>query len=477
MTGGLLNLLIALPFIGGVFCLVNQFKHAAITRVVALSIVVIEVILAIVLLFQYNDLAQGKLYFETKFSWFKEPNIVFYLGADSFSLIFIVLTCVVIGLLLLYNLFVSRDRVEDYCMALLLLEGGALCVFSSFDLILFYTAYSFTVIVLFFMLNLSKHEDAPTRFFLYVGSGALISVIGIVYILLKTGTTSMPELTALLHKMKPESQRYLWWLLTVPFLINLGMVPFHNWLVRAHAISEVAILSSFMLVGLHGLFKIPLALLPKASKFFSPAIFVICNVSIIYLLMAALRKRELKAAILYAAVANISYAVLGLFSFTAEGLYGFMLQAASHCFIFFLLLVLIGFLSKHAHFTNEGYAGLSKRAPRFALIFSFAFLALLSPFMGKVLGLIGLYKASKLQCFIAGLGLVLMVTCLLPLYIKGLFAKPIGAHQSNDITTYETAISLVLIVFIVVLGLYPDLIGNFTKESSAIFFNSIKAYE
>jgi NADH-quinone oxidoreductase subunit M len=286
----------------------------------------------------------------------------------------------------------------------------------------------------------------------------------------------MPELTALLHKLKPESQRYLWWLLAVPFLINLGMVPFHHWLLRAHAISEIAILSSFMLVGLYGLFKIPLALLPKASMFFSQAIFVICNVSIIYLLLAALRKRELKPAILYAAVANLSYAVLGLFSFTAEGLYGFILQAASHGFIFFLLFILLGFLSKHAHLTNEGYAGLAKRAPRFAVLFSFAFLALLSPFMGKLLNLMALYKASKLQCFIAALGIILMVACLLPLYIKGLFAKPTGAHQSNDITHYEVAISLVLIVFIVVLSLYPDLIGNITKESGTIFLNSIKAY-
>jgi NADH-quinone oxidoreductase subunit M len=200
-------------------------------------------------------------------------------------------------------------------------------------------------------------------------------------------------------------------------------------------------------------------------------------------MFAGISSGETRLSILYLSLANITYVMLGFFSGNFEGIYGAILYAISHGIVFFILFILLEFLSKRGCFRNEEYFALVKQTPVFAGLFTFAIFTLSSMpgtgiFIGKFLSLAGLWKISKFYCLLASLCILLTLVLLLLLYTKVLFSKLVdkSEHKQQDLTFAEISISSMCIIFVLVLGIYPDIVGDIIREQITSFVNSIKIY-
>lgn len=91
-------------------------------------------------------------------------------------------------------------------------------------------------------------------------------------------------------------------------------------------------------LGTYGFIRFSLPLFPKASFFFTPLVYTIAVIGIIYTSFTAIRQTDFKRIIAYTSIAHMNLVILGIFSFNIIGLEGAILQSLSHGFVASALL-------------------------------------------------------------------------------------------------------------------------------------------
>ena len=94
------------------------------------------------------------------------------------------------------------------------------------------------------------------------------------------------------------------------FAVKTPIVPFHIWLPYAH--TEAPVGGSILLAGIllklsgYGFLRFSLAILPEASAYFTPLVFALSVVSIIYSSFTTLKQIDLKAIVAYSSIAHMN---------------------------------------------------------------------------------------------------------------------------------------------------------------------------
>lgn len=195
------------------------------------------------------------------------------------------------------------------------------------------------------------------------------------------------------------------------------MFPFHIWLPEAHVeaptVGSVLLAGILLKLGVYGFLRFSFILFPDASLFYSPLIYLLSIIGVIYASLTAIRQTDMKRIIAYSSVAHMNMVTLGIFSFNTIGLEGALLQSLSHGFVAGGMFLLIGILYNryHSRFLYY-YGGLVHTMPVFStffLIFTLANIALpgTSSFVGEFLILIGIYKNNIFACVFSALGIIL----------------------------------------------------------------------
>jgi NADH-quinone oxidoreductase subunit M len=195
------------------------------------------------------------------------------------------------------------------------------------------------------------------------------------------------------------------------------MIPFHIWLPEAHVeaptIGSVILASLLLKLGGYGFLRFTLPVFPIANEYFSPLIFTLGIVSVIYASMSALRQVDLKRIIAYASVAHMNVVVLGLFSYTQQGIEGAMYMMIAHGFVSAGLFFCVGVLyDRYKTRLLEYYGGLTKVSPLFSFYFCFFSFANMgfpgtANFIGEFFILVGLFEKNTFAMFFAATGVVL----------------------------------------------------------------------
>jgi len=177
-------------------------------------------------------------------------------------------------------------------------------------------------------------------------------LMGIIYLYNLTGTTDYLELlgSASLDK---NVQNWLFLAFFASFAVKIPKFPFHVWLPLAHV--EAPLAGSILLAGVlikmgsYGIMRFALPLLPDASIYFSPFVYLLSILGIIYASLSAIRQTDLKRIIAYSSVAHMNLVTLGIFSFNIIGLEGAILQSISHGFVSGAMFLLVGILYDRYH--------------------------------------------------------------------------------------------------------------------------------
>jgi len=115
------------------------------------------------------------------------------------------------------------------------------------------------------------------------------------------------------------------------------MIPFHIWLPEAHVeapTSGSVILAGILLkLGTYGFLRFSIPLFPEATVYFTPLIYTLSVLGIIYASFTTLRQIDLKKIIAYSSVAHMGFVTLGLFSLNTQGIEGAILLMLSHGFV------------------------------------------------------------------------------------------------------------------------------------------------
>ena len=106
---------------------------------------------------------------------------------------------------------------------------------------------------------------------------------------------------------------------------------------KAHVESPLGgsiILAAIVLkLSLYGILRLILPLLPKAYYYFTPVIYVIGVITIIYASFSTLRTIDVKELIAYSSVSHAAVYLLGVFSNSIQGIEGGIILGLAHGFV------------------------------------------------------------------------------------------------------------------------------------------------
>ena len=267
---------------------------------------------------------------------------------------------------------------------------------------------------------------------------------------------------------RKQEQKILWFTFFLAFAAKVPMIPVHLWLPEAHVEAPTAgsvILAGVLLkLGTYGLIRFSLPLFPQASFFFTPFVYTIALIGIVYTSFTAIRQTDFKRIIAYTSVAHMNVVILGIFSFNNIGIEGAILQSLSHGFVASALFVIIGVVyERYRTRLVKYYGGLVHTMPLYVSIFLFFTMANIgfpgtSGFIGEFLILVGSFKVNSTVTFFGATGMILGGCYSLWLLNRISFGnlKSQYLKKTLDINKREFFIFIPLISYTLILGLVPN---------------------
>ena len=476
----ILSILILLPIVGIFFMTLirnnndqssNNLKHTA------LWISFLNFLISLYLLFSFNQ-QDADFQFEERYFWI-EYGISYHLGVDGISILFIVLTTMLVPICILASYDSIKFSVKEYLIAFLALETFMIGVFCSLDLVLFYLFFEGGLIPMFLIIGIwggERRVYSTFKFFLYTLAGSVFMLLAIIYIFITAGTTDVSYL--LDYNFTRNEQIVLWLAFFASFMVKIPMWPFHTWLPDAHVEAPTA--GSVILAGVllkmagYGFIRFSIGFFPEASELFAPLIFTLSIVAIIVTSLIALVQEDMKKLIAYSSVAHMGFVTLGIFTFTVQGIEGSVIQMISHGIVSAALFLCVGVVYDRLH-TREisRYGGLVSKMPMYAFTFMIFILASLglpgtSGFVGEFLVLLSIFSINTYFAVFATTGVVLAATYSLWLYRRIIFGALIKDDLSEmlDLTRREIIIFVPLITLTIFIGIYPKPVIDIIEPSA-----------
>jgi NADH-quinone oxidoreductase subunit M len=257
----------------------------------------------------------------------------------------------------------------------------------------------------------------------------------------------------------------------------MPMWPVHTWLPDAHVEAPTAgsvILAAILLkMGGYGFLRFSLPMFPLASQDFTPLIFALSVIAIIYTSLVALMQEDVKKLIAYSSVAHMGFVTMGIFAVTVQGVGGGIFQMVSHGIVSGALFLCVGVIYDRMH-TREiaAYGGLVERMPLYAaafMVFTLANVGLpgTSGFVGEFLTLLGTFKVNIPVATLATFGVILSAAYALWLYRKVIFGKLEKPNLAaiQDLGYREIVVLAPLVILTILFGVYPKPVLDMSSAS------------
>ncbi|MBD2358977.1 hypothetical protein H6G41_31040 [Tolypothrix sp. FACHB-123] len=255
---------------------------------------------------------------------------------------------------------------------------------------------------------------------------------------------------------------------------------------KAHVESPLGgsiVLAAIVLkLSLYGIFRLILPILPKASLNYTFIIYTIGVITIIYASFSTLRTTDIKELIAYSSVCHASVYLIGIFSNTIQGLEGSVILGLAHGFVSSGLFIAAGGVLYDRTGTRSiyFYRGVAQLMPIFAILFFILSLGncgapLTINFIGEFMSLYGVFEKLPILGLLACSSIVFSAAYSIYLFNRisfgGSFTKFIE-QGVLDLNKREFIMLFILVVFTVVLGIYPSVILNVLDYSmSNLIFN------
>jgi NADH-quinone oxidoreductase subunit M len=347
----LLSLTIFLPLVGAGSILMIRGEAEIVARnarYAALWTSLITFVLSLAIWANFDTSTAGFQFVE-KANWIPAYNISYHLGVDGISVFFVLLSTFLTPLCVISSWQAIQDRVKEYMIAFLVLETLMVGMFCALDFLLFYVFFEGVLIPMFLIIGIwggSRRVYSAFKFFLYTLTGSVLLLLALLAIYFEAGTTDVPTL---MKTVFPRTmQLWLWLAFFASFAVKVPMWPLHTWLPDAHTEAPTAgsvILAAVLLkMGAYGYLRFSIPMLPYASAYFTPLIFSLSVIAIIYTSLVALAQDDMKKLIAYSSVAHMGFVTIGIFTFNVQGIEGAIILMLSHGVVSAALFLCVGVL-------------------------------------------------------------------------------------------------------------------------------------
>ena len=456
-------------------------------KTISLSTSIINLLVSLVVFILF-DFSNNQFQFVQEYH--EISNFDFYLGLDGLSIYFVLLTTIITPIALLSNWNSIQDNIRSYVIIILLLETLLLAVFLVLDILLFYIFFESILPPLFILIGLfgsSNKVRASFYLFLYTLFGSLFLLLSILTMSSIMGTTDFDALYK--TNFNYSTQLYLFYGIFIAFAVKTPTIFLNTWLLKAHVESPLGgsiILAAIVLkLSLYGIFRLILPLLPKASLDYTYIIYLIGVVTIIYASFSTLRTIDVKELIAYSSVSHAAVYLIGVFSNTIQGIEGGIALGLAHGFVSSGLFICVGgvLYDRSGSRLISFYRDITQMMPLFSILFFILCLGncgapLTLNFVGEFMSLYGVFERLPLLGVLASSSIVFSAAYTIYMYNRiafgGSFSKFFDFNIS-DLNKREFFILFTLVVFTVVLGIYPAPIldGLHYSVSSLIYSNIV----
>ena len=486
----LLTLLLLIPMLG-IFTISTgmtyELSSINIRRIktIALSTSIINLFVSLIVFILF-DFSSNQFQFVQEYH--QISSFDFYLGLDGLSIYFVLLTTIITPIALLSNWNSINDNVRSYVIIILLLETLLLAVFLVLDILLFYIFFESILPPLFILIGLfgsSNKVRASFYLFLYTLFGSLFLLLSILTMSSIMGTTDFDALYK--TNFNYSTQLFLFYGIFIAFAVKTPTIFLNTWLLKAHVESPLGgsiILAAIVLkLSLYGIFRLILPLLPKASLDYTYIIYLIGVITIIYASFSTLRTIDVKELIAYSSVSHAAVYLIGVFSNTIQGIEGGIALGLAHGFVSSGLFICVGGVLYDRSGTRliSFYRGIAQIMPLFSILFFILSLGncgvpLTLNFVGEFMSLYGVFERLPLLGVFASSSIILSAAYTIYMFNRiafaGSFSKFFEANIS-DVNKREFFILFTLVIFPVVLGIYPaPILDGLHYSVSSLIYNN-----
>ena len=520
----LLSYIFLFPMVVAVFMLFLPSDKAPIFRSLAFSAIAVQLLLSSFLIVGFDQsLSPGKwseaFQFVEKMDWInlsigsvENFKIQYYLGVDGISLPLVVLSSFIllIGVISSWNI---KEKVKGYFILYLILSSSIIGCFIALDFFLFYLCFEFMLLPMFFLIGIwggERRSYASIKFFLYTLFGSLFILVVMIMLymgVVEDGTNTFSIIAMMDGSYEVDSvlsfnsnelilgvpARFLAFLfLLIGFGIKLPSVPVHTWLPDAHVEAptpiSVVLAGLLLKVGAYGLFRILYGIFPDVALENASLVAFFGVLSILYGGLFALAQRDLKRMVAYSSVSHMGFVLVGLASVTSAGFSGALFHMVSHGLISPALFLIVGVIYDRTHNrTMDCFSGLASKMPVytfFVALFFFAGLGLpgMSGFVGELMVLMGAFSSEGIGLWVgtlAILGIIISAAYFLWTIQRMFFGSYFVREQAwesqmLDLTARERLMLIPLAVLVLVLGIFPRLVLDYSNETIEFFIQHIQ---
>ena len=488
MNFPILSSLILLPIVGALFLFFTKDKDGnnLTAKYVSLFTTTVNFLISIYLWISFDQSISSFQFVENR-EWIS-GFINYKVGIDGVSILFIILTTFITPLCIISVNNTIKIRLRDFLIAILIMQSFMIGVFCALDLVVFYLFFEAGLIPMFLIIGIwggPKRVYSAFKFFLYTLLGSVLMLVAIISIYWISGTTDVIKLYEL--GIDAKYQNLLWLAFFSSFAVKTPMWPLHTWLPDAHVEAPTAgsvLLAAILLkMAGYGFIRFSLGLFPIASEIFTPLIYALSVIAIVFTSLIALMQEDMKKLIAYSSVAHMGFVTLGIFTIQQQGIEGSIIQMISHGLVSAALFFCVGVIYDRMHSRLiSSYGGIVTIIPKYSILFMLFTLAALglpgtSGFVGEFLILMGVFKDNFLVAVIASLGVILGAAYMLWLYKRVVFGKLTNKDLAKmfDLNKSEYFILACLAVPILFFGFYPEPLINTIEVSVNDLINMYNA--
>ncbi len=492
----LLLTLLLLPLLGSV--LVFAWKNPA-SKYLALGIAFAQMFLTFYMLsgFDFKPTVDGVLQYEINYPWSNYIKSNLHFGIDGMSMLMLLLTNILTPLIILSSFNEKPGYRNTFYGLILLMQFGLIGVFTSLDGLLFYIFWEVTLIPIWLIAGIwgqeNKKVEFTTRFFVYTFVGSLFMLIGLIYVYNHSASFALTDLYN--SDLTSGAQTVIFWFIFFAFAVKLPIFPFHSWQPDTYTYSPTQgsmLLSGIMLkMAVFGLLRWLLPITPEPILGISGQIvLVLAIIGIVHGALIAIIQNDSKRLIAYSSLSHVGLMTAGIMAsailtmkgtLMIEGGEGALVQAFAHGINVVGLFYCADILYKRFKTRDiRQMGGLAKVAPKFAVLFMVILLGsialpLTNGFIGEFILIKSIFDYNILAAVIAGTTMIFSSVYLFRFYGKAMFGEGDEEVLANveDVTGVEFTVLASLVVFVIVLGVYPQPMLDMVNSSLKFIFTSM----
>jgi NADH-quinone oxidoreductase subunit M len=412
-------------------------------------------------------------------TWLPSIGASFSVSLDGMSKMLVLLTAISMPLIFIATRHNNYSNAGAFYALMSLAQAGLMGVFISMDALLFYFFWELALIPVYFLSSIwggEKRIAVTFKFFIYTFIGSLLMLVGILLVYLHTKDHSFAWSSFTNTDLTSGEETLPFFLFFIAFAIKMPIFPLHTWQPDAYEQSPTAttmVLSGVMVkMGLFAVIRWVLPMFPFAAKTFAMPIILLSVVGMIYASLIAIKQDDIKRLIAYSSIAHIGLMAAAIFAGGELGLQGVQVQMFNHGINVIGLWILANAIESTLGTRKlSELGGLATKAPTMAIllvVLAFANIALplTNAFIGEFLLFNGLFQYNIWIAAVAGVSIILGAVYTLQMVQKVLFGEVLAVTaNATEINAYSKWVLIVIVVFILALGVYPQPLIDLTKDS------------